>query len=150
MRGVTSGLFRLVISGQVLPETLERATTLGVDDMIHPVDPVPYTRVYPLMMSSDILLVIAHNSAQRVPAKFYDYATTGKPIMAVSENAELNEMVEQCNGRSFRFDAVGPMADYIESLLNGSIRPDPLSAEHQHYTAENGSRALAEILDKVT
>jgi len=149
-RGATSGSFRLVISGQVLPETLERATALGVDDMIHQVDPVPYTRVYPLMMSSDILLVIAHNSAQRVPAKFYDYATTGKPIMAVSENAELNEMVEQCNGRSFRFDAVGHMADYIESLLNGSIRPGPVPSEHQQYTAENGSRALAEILDNVT
>ena len=148
-RGITSDTFRLVISGQVLPETLERATDLGVHDMIHPVAPLPYTRVYPLMMSADILLVIAHNSVQRIPAKFYDYATTGKPLMAVSENAELNEMVQQCNGQAFRFDAIGPMADYIETMLSGyNTTDEPFPVPH-HYTAESGSRALAGILDKI-
>lgn len=149
-RGKTSDTFRLVISGQVLPETRERAAALSVQDMIHPVAPVPYTQVFPLMMSADILLVIAHNSVQRIPAKFYDYATTGKPLMAVSENAELNQMVQQCNGQAFRFDAVGPMADFIESILGGNSRPDSQFSEPHLYTAESGSRALAGILDKIT
>jgi hypothetical protein len=148
-RGIASDTFRLVISGQVLPETVQRATVLGVQDMIHQVAPVPYTRVYPLMMGADILLVIAHNSVQRIPAKFYDYATTGKPLMAVSENAELNKMVQQCNGRSFRFDAVSPMADYIESILSGNNTTDAPFTVPDHYTAESGSMALAAILDKI-
>lgn len=149
-RGITSDKFRLVISGQVLPETYKRANAMGVADMIYPVDPVPYTRVYPLMMSADILLVIAHNSVQRIPAKFYDYATTGKPIIAISENAELNDMVKRCNGRSFGFDATAQMAGYIQTIVSESSPLQAASSAMQLYTAEEGSKALAGILDKIT
>ncbi|MFU8860885.1 MAG: hypothetical protein ACNA8K_10700 [Cyclonatronaceae bacterium] len=149
-RGVNPDTFRLVISGQVLPETYERARALGVEDMIHPVDPVPYTHVYPLMMSADILLVIAHNSAQRIPAKFYDYATTGKPIIAISENTELNRMVKRCNGRSFGFDSTKPMADYIQAVPGESKPDQTASTAGNMFSAEEGSRALAGILNKIT
>jgi hypothetical protein len=147
-KGHSSDTLRLVISGQILPETLDRASELGVSDMIHPLDPVPYTEVFPLMSSADILLVIAHRSSQRIPAKFYDYATSGKPILAVSRNEELNHLVRQCGGQAFGFDQTGEMAGYINGVLNSTVDTKPMP--HPMFTAHEGSRALARILDRIT
>jgi hypothetical protein len=144
-KGMTSDRLRLMISGQILPETLEKAAELDVSDMIHQIDPVSYTEVYPLMLSSDILLVIAHNSVQRIPAKFYDYSVTGKPVLAVSKNDELNRMVELSGGKAFGFDDAEGMAGYILDVLSGTIKPQTVSVPV--YTAESGSRELARILD---
>jgi hypothetical protein len=162
-RGFTSDRFRLVISGQVLAETMARAGELGVSEMLHTIHPVPYTQTYPLMAAADLLLLIAHSTKQRIPAKFYDYSVSGKPIVAMSENPELNALLETCNGMAFRFDAVKEMAAHIESLLDcsgtthsgitppGSVQKTARKTEWGGLlSAEECSANLAQILNEVT
>jgi len=104
--GLGADQLRLVITGAV-PEALwAQAEALGVADMIgdHPF--VPYVEVGPLMARAQLLLSFSHPTAQRIPAKIYDYLASDRPLLVIAENPELRDLLERAGGAS-----VHPHAD---------------------------------------
>jgi hypothetical protein len=148
-RGHTSSDVHMVVTGDCPASTWARARELGVEDMLtlHPY--VPYTEVGAIMAAADLMVVLGHETRQRIPAKLYDYVVSGRPVLAVSENPEINRLLSELEGGStVPFDAIGEMADRIEAAMEAGRRVTVPRAE-LGLTSREASRKLARLLDEV-
>ena len=149
-QGITGAELQLLVSGDLPESLLELAEARGVADMLkrHPF--VPYNEIGTFMDSADLLLAVSNATAQRVPAKIYDYATTRRPILVVADNPELAGMMEQLGGAE-----VLAMSD-VEGLADAIVRAFRAGRgrEVERADLDLGSAAatakLAGILDSVT
>lgn len=101
--GHTANDIVLVVTGKITEEARALAASIGVEDMLVDGDFVPYTRIGPAMARADLLVALSNASRMRIPAKFYDYATSTRPILVVADPAhtELRRMTEQLDGAAF-------------------------------------------------
>lgn len=109
---------RLVVSGTVPADTLRQAERLGVADLLDRRPAVSYRQVGPFMASADLLISLSHATDQRIPAKFYDYALSSRPILLITENREFEGLARRLGGVTVRppQDA-GALADVIEEEI---------------------------------
>lgn len=106
---------RFAVTGNVTAAFRERAAALGVASMIEERPYVPYDAIGQTMDGAD-LLIANIPSTMRVPAKFYDYAMSRRPILALgpANHQELRELVERVPGATFApSDAAAAVADAI-------------------------------------
>ncbi|MCO4762703.1 MAG: glycosyltransferase [Myxococcales bacterium] len=150
-RGVPSQELQLVVTGKFPAESWRMAQGMGVQDMVRLHAHVPYRQIRSVMQSADALvLLIQPNGRQRFAAKFFDYLSSDRPIVAVSDNTELSQVLAQTQaGTSVRHGDVTGLADAIHDLWKqgrAPVRPrlaDTLSSEA-------ASATLAGILDRLT
>lgn len=149
--GFDASRFQLAVTGSVPPEAWSLAERAGVVDMIvdHPF--VPYLEVGPLMARADLLLSFSHPTAQRIPAKVYDYLVSDRPVLVVADNPELAELAAAAGGAKVcpRGDA-DAIAAAILGTIEGARTPVVRDLARVGLDSVTASQTLAGILDRVT
>ncbi len=72
------------------------ASALGLDGIVSFSDPVSHAESVALQAGADLLLLIKHDDPRYrdlVPGKFYEYAATGRPILAVTPAGEIETLM---------------------------------------------------------
>ena len=144
---------RLALTERLDVESERRAEALGVAGMIETVGNLPYRDVGKLIDAADLLALIAP-TRQRMQAKFYDYVTAERPILAIGEaHGELDAILEETKaGQRFRPGEISDMADWVAGHLAKGRHPEAPrpAAGLAEFTSATAARRLARLLDEVT
>ena len=90
-------LFVGLIDSQIVREASQEMSYLEQFGAIELRAPVPYEEGQRLLASSDLLLLFQGNNRVTVPAKLFEYLTTGKPILAIAKPGSLTRLVSESN-----------------------------------------------------
>lgn len=141
---------RVVCYGTIRDQDLEEAARLGLADRLIERPPLPYRDALPVLAAAGALLVVqAPETPLQVPGKLYDYLVAGPPILAISANPEIDELVGRAGaGLSVRPDEAA-IAAALERLAAGATfrRDDRYLAG---FAAPAQTAALAAHLDAIT
>lgn len=148
-RGIDLDDIELVVTGKVPDEIHQLAERLGVSGSLRSAAFVPYREVGTYLETADLLVSLSHPSAQRIPAKMYDYAMTDRPVLVVADNPELARIAAQLGGATVvgRTDVDGIAAAYASAYAGG--RRQTVDRRDAGLDSRTASRALAAILDDV-
>ncbi|MBN2192254.1 MAG: hypothetical protein JW751_05515 [Polyangiaceae bacterium] len=100
-RGKNEQRLRLRIVGSINASVRDRIRELGVASMIEIAEPVAFSRIGAVMAAADLLVVTSHAGRQRIPAKTYEYFTSSRPILAITDNPELRSLIERAGGATW-------------------------------------------------
>jgi glycosyltransferase involved in cell wall biosynthesis len=106
---------------QVAPALIENGS-------IQFVKRVPWQEARQILERAAVLLVFQGNQRLAIPAKFYDYLGTGKPILAVVQKGALTEIL-QATGSGLWADPADSVA--IADKLLAALAMPPRSAREQ-------------------
>ncbi len=144
--------------GPLNKEDAAYAQSKGVLENFHQAEPVPLEHSLALLREFDLLLVSTDPSRdQIIPAKIFEYLAAGRPILSLSLNPEVADILKR-TGTGIQLDPRHPesVAAFItESLRNyDEKRPLPLqfrphAREIAQYEARNTTRDLARIFDSL-
>ncbi len=148
-RGLDHRDLQLVITGAFPQETRALARLKGVEAMLSDHPFVPYSEIGAVMSAADLLVALSNRTTQRIPAKFYDYALTGRPILALADNPEFGDLVSQSGGAIFGLDEPEAAAAHVHALITRG-RAQIIERRPLGLSSEEASGALAAILDEVT
>ncbi len=152
-RGHGAESVRLALTERLDEESERRAAVLGVAEMIETVGKLPYRDVGKLIDAADVLTLIAP-TRQRIQAKFYDYVTGERPILAIgAAHDELDGILARTtSGRRFAPNAIAAMADWVSAHLAGGRHP-VMARDAEglaEVTSATAARRLAALLDEMT
>lgn len=147
-RGIGPHRVQLVVAGSIPPETKALAREMGVEAYVRQHPHVPYREIASLMNASGALVAMSHATAQRIPAKIYDYLQSERPIIVASSNPELRDIVEG-NGAGRVIDPGKPeaLARAVVDAMAGRLRRTDPSRAWAEFGSDRASKRLAEILD---
>lgn len=149
-RGLGPDQLQLVVTGSIPAELHERAAAAGVADLLVAHRFVPYLEVGALMRQADLLLSFSHPTAQRIPAKIFDYLIGERPLLVIADNPELRELVERAGGASVHgLGEVDAIADAI-AAEHARGRRRVVERADVGIDSRSASRELASLLDRVT
>lgn len=140
---------RLKVVGAAPREARELALDLGVEQCIQWCAPTSYRRVGALMHGADLLVSISHPGLQRIPAKTFDYLTSHRPILSVTDNPELTHILDQAGGARVHSldDVPGIAASIVEEVRLGRRRR--VDRRDVGASSAAASAKLARILEEV-
>ncbi len=131
----------------------------GVEASFEREDAVPLEQSLAVLRRFDLLLVSTDVSRnQIIPAKIFEYLAAGRPILSLSRNREVEEILEQ-TGTGIQLDPLQPetVADFLFKCLAASDegRPmpipfDPKADAMTRFEARETTRALASVFDNIT
>ena len=118
--------------------------------------PVLYEESRAYLQQADVLLLTT--SAKRddiIPAKLWDYMAAGRPVLAVSSNAEVHRLVKHTpEGSSFYPDqateAAKKMAELWKAKQSGKVGDQEDYTPRAQFGSRETTRQLAAIFDEVT
>jgi hypothetical protein len=117
-RGFEPKRVGLSIVGSASDGLLSRALERGLGPYLSLHEPVSYLDVPARQQRADLLVVLGHRDAQRIPAKIYDAALSDRPVLVVSSSPELSALTETIGGaRAFAHQDVTSMADWVSELV---------------------------------
>lgn len=150
-RGYDSRAVQMVVTGDFPESAWHMAQGLGVDGMIHLHPHVPYQQIGAVMNAADLLvLLIQPRGRQRLAAKLFDYLASDRPILAVSENAELGRLLADSGaGEMFGYAQFDAIASAIVAEI-GKGRQRAIARTPTGVTSAEAAAQLAGILDAVT
>lgn len=149
LRDLGANDIQMAVTGKIPAETWARADELGVRDMLTKEPFVPYTEISPIMNAADVLLAFVPDTRQRFPAKVFDYATTSKPILTVSDNPELEQLLEGL-GQSAMFRSNQPIDTARWILAQRKQGPGGEERNNTSLSSQTASAALAKILNEIS
>lgn len=128
-------------------------TSLGIQDCVEILPPIPYREALSEMMRADVLLIMqASNCNDQIPAKLYEYLRAGRPILALTDKSGDTAEVLRRSGIS----AIAPLdsSEHIaEQLLHVLENPTqgtlPLQSEVAACSRRNRTKQFAERLDTI-
>lgn len=89
---------RLEVRGGVYSDFWDHLEEYGIEDYVIVQREIKAVKGISLLRSWDaLLLCVLHDVRLMIPSKFYDYLYARKPTLAVSDNMELNKMIEDTN-----------------------------------------------------
>lgn len=147
--GIGPDQLGLAVSGSIPQALRDAAREAGVADMIEDHPFVPYLEVGALMARADLLLSFSHPTAQRIPAKVFDYLVSDRRVAVVADNPELAELVSRAGGASVHplADAAGLAAALAAAHAEG--RGVRVERSAVGIDSRRASERLAVILDQV-
>jgi len=92
----------------VLPEQLQRSFS-----MFQPA--VSWAAAQEIMHRADLLLLFQGTFRAQIPAKFFEYLRTGKPVFAVAEKGALTDLIEET--KSGQWADPANVSDIAEKLM---------------------------------
>lgn len=146
-RGVSAQQLQLVVTGAILESTWEMARQRGVEDMLRKHEPVPYHQIGAIMEAADVLVALNNRTTQRIPAKFYDYATTQRPILVMADNPELGQLLHQHKGQLFGLDEGAQAAEQVWAWMQQGRHLD-VERDASDLSTQRASQRLAAVLDQ--
>ncbi len=140
----------LMVTGRLSDDAKHLARRLGVEGMLEDHPFVPYREVGTFMKTADLLVALSTTGSQRFPAKVFDYATSSRPLLVVTDSPELEEMLGELGGAYVHGmnDVVG-IADTVEEEMRLGRRRS-LDRSKVGLDSATASEKLARILDEVT
>jgi len=146
-RGYGAADVRLVVSGAVPAGSWLMAKKLGVAHMLDNHAHVPYGQVGPFMEAADLLVSLSNETDQRIPAKFFDYAMSSRPMLVITANSELEELALRLGGVTVcPLPDIGALADTVEREMRLG-RGRTVRRVDCGLDSATASAQLAEILD---
>ena len=131
------------------------ASSLQLDGIVDLQDPVSSSAAGELMLSADVLVLLAQDQPAQIPQKLFDYLGTRKPILAFADRGgEVDRLLDQVGGHvvvtdGASTDAVGEAIEKVMRLaMDGMQRGSPEVLER--LTAERQLGTLAHhFIDRV-
>lgn len=124
--------------------------------VVHRESWVPHTTALQYMRSSDVLLLVQPGTRLQIPAKLYEYAALGRPILALADagGAVDNLLRREGWGSAVRHDDVERIADEVHALFQ-TWRDGRLAASGELLGVEAYSypalaKGLARIFESLT
>lgn len=100
--GLKSNQVRLEVRGSVYTDFWDQVDEFGLEDYVTVKKEIKQDDTIAHLRSWDVLLLSAvHDFRWMVSAKFYDYLFTRKPILAASDNDELNRLIDETKSGSW-------------------------------------------------
>ena len=124
-------------------------------NVVHIESWVPHATALEYLSQSDVLLLLQPDLHLVVPAKLYEYAAIGRPILALAElDGAVARVVEQEKlGVTVHNSDVQGIAKEIDSLFlkfrQGRLRPAYTPSDVAEYSVENLAGRLAAMLHNV-
>ncbi len=149
-RGVGPEALQLVVTGAFPEEGWRMAQGMGVAGYLHLHPHVPYREIGAVMAAADLLvLLVQPHGRQRLAAKLFDYLVADRPVLAISESAELAGLLARSGaGRTFPYaDVTGIADDIVAQMQAGRGRTAPRTPIGA--TSREATATLAEVLDRV-
>jgi len=150
-RGVEPADLQLVLTGEPGKAARAEAERLGVQDFLVRHPHVPYREIGAVMQAADLLVLLAEAAAtQRIASKLYDYLGATRPLLAITDNPEVREMLQASGAGHMRLhDDIAGIADTIQAeMARGRQREAP--RQPIGVTSPEASVRLAEVLASVT
>lgn len=140
----------LQIIGGLSDEHRAKAEQFGIAEHIEVVPPVPFRESLPVLQSADVLaMVINPASHLQIPGKVYDYLAAGRPILAVSANAEADRILASTKaGLSAPHGDPAAIATALTRLRNEAFAPDAAAVES--FSARAQAQRVAEVYAEAT
>ncbi|MGK0361966.1 MAG: glycosyltransferase involved in cell wall biosynthesis [Bradymonadia bacterium] len=146
----TEGPAVLQIIGGLSDEHRAKAAQFGIEEHLEVLPPVPFCESLPVLQSADVLaMVINPASHLQIPGKLYDYLAAGRPILAVSANAEADGILRDTRaGLSAPHGNPGAIAAALTRLRHASFSPDADAVES--YSARTQAQRVAAVYRAAT
>lgn len=151
-----SARVRIISNAPLRPEDKQLAEQSGVDDQF-----ITAPRVLPeesraYLQQADLLLLSTSELRDEIiPAKLWDYIAAGRPMLGLSGNPEVHQIMQAKGGRAFYPDnttaAAAVLRDKIKEKLSqgycSSFSAAEPAEEVQPFTSRETTRQLAGIFD---
>lgn len=132
------------------------ASARGVAACFRTLEPVPLERALGVLREFDILLLSTEESrTQIIPAKLFEYLAAGRPILSLSRNASVGDIL-QATGTGLQISSATEAADLLVACLDarraGEPMPipfDPNVEEIAKYDARTTTAQLAALLVQI-
>lgn len=157
--GSLTDKIRIYSFGQLSDEDHNYAVEKGVEHCFICQDPVPVEQGLQILHQTDLLLLSTKPEREDIiPAKFWDYLATDRPIISIAPNPEIQQILEE-TGTGVQFDSydvqkiAGLLKKCIIAKEAGNQLPISISRNQQvidQYSAEWATAKLANILDQHT
>lgn len=153
--GLTPARLRLLNLGRMAEKDVRLAAELGVGDFLEARPVVPYEEGLRILSRADLQVLLAYGEETLfVPAKLYDYLLTGAPILCVSPESELSEIVARTGtGRCLTPGDVDAAVEVLRAALEARRTRSALTTPNPdtiaEFSAETTARQLAESLDRM-
>lgn len=148
-KGTLPATLRLHVVGQVPRSERQLMAEAGIQGHLEIHAPLSYLKAQAMLRTADVLLSLGHATAQRIPAKIYDYLASGRPIIhAGSENPELEGMLARATGADFCPSGYPEELDRVLLAHIESGRKPDVRRSLDEFTSHTATRKLAGILDQ--
>jgi hypothetical protein len=149
-RGIQPKQLQFVVTGQLTDDDWARADALGIRAFIRRHPHVNYRYIAGVMDAADALVFSGHEGAQRVPAKIYDYLTSARPLIGLSDNPEVEQLVSTSrSGLVFSLDDASGAADAVlDEMARGRQRR--IDKDIAAYSSSAAAERLAALLDQAS
>ena len=149
----TAANLRLLNLGRVRESDLQLADRLGVRDCLEYRPMLPYAEALQVLAGADLQVLLAYGSETgHVPAKFFDYLLTGRPILCVAAQSELTRLVEETG---YGYCAAPDDVQAIVEVIAAAIRRPPDvavaaadAAPLERFSAASTTAQLARLFDE--
>lgn len=148
---LTPADIELVLYGEQRQRDLDLAAESGLIDYIrlHPAVSVRDALLY-LERASVLVLVEGPNRKLQLPAKLYDYLAAGKPVLALSDNQELDSILHRTStGIVAGHDDLQDGLDKLELLFTNSHDLRFIRNEIEKYAVERQIREFTALFNQV-
>jgi glycosyltransferase involved in cell wall biosynthesis len=149
-RGIGPEHLQLAVTGDPGEAAWKAARALGVDDYLRVEGHVSYRKVGAVMAAADVLLMLAEPGAvQRIASKYYDYLGSERPVLAITDNPEAVEIMEQSGaGRALGYGDVAALADAVQAEM-ALGRQRTVARRPIGVTSREATEQLVAILESV-
>jgi hypothetical protein len=135
-----------VIGGPVFPEELSRHGIAGHVDL-EPALPLP-SALRALRAADAVTCVVEPTTPLVIPGKLYDYLAARRPILAISANDEVNQIIERTrSGIVARFEDPEDAALALGRLYDGTYAFNPDLDAIREFAAPAQAERFAAVLD---
>lgn len=148
------GQAQLHFVGGLRRRDLKGVARLLLADRVTVAPPVPFAEGMALLGDADVLILVVEPRCRlQIPGKFFDYLAAGRPILAISANPEVNDLLDRTGaGIHVPWGDPDAVADgfsrlYRERANRGTRAGTPESL--RPFTAMEQARRFAAILDEV-
>lgn len=111
---------------------------------------LPHDMFLQQMSLSDILLVIQPHSSIRVPAKIYQYITSGRPVLFIGKQSAASHLLSKYHLGTCCLDSVAAIKEMLRSVAEGTVVLSPPAKDNiEQFEYRSLTRQLADVFNNV-
>jgi hypothetical protein len=126
---ILKNYLKLNLVGNVSFEVKESIKKYSLEPYVEYIGHVAYDQTSKYLKNSQLLLLIQTNKLESnyiIPAKLFEYLNSNRPIISISNNDDVNNIIKDTNvGSNFTYDQELELYDcilnYFEKFLNDGI-----------------------------
>ena len=156
---LAAGRIRIHSFGPLNAADAEHAAKTEVGPCFVQENAVPLEKALTVLRKFDILVVSTDFRREKIiPAKLFDYLPTGRPILSLSKNDEVEEILGTTGtGIQINPDEIGQVADVLMACLEAKendrplpMRFNPNSDEIARFDARRTTEELVEVFERLS